>query len=94
MATVSNTLLLINIETPSQSVSVGTIPSTFGLATVYVNEGFSGAYHLYGAGGTDKTVYEIDAHNCKVSNKYNLGSFGSGDPGYYTGATSSQFTGL
>lgn len=90
----NDVLLLVNVENPSQSTAISEIPTTFGLVTVYVSEGFSGAYHLYGASGTDKSIYEIDSHTGVISNKRNLGSFGSGDPGYYTGATSSQFTGL
>ena len=94
MSADNDTLLLVDIENPSDSVSIGSIPTTYGLATVYVDEGLTGSFHLYGTSGVDKKIYEINPNNVKISNRTTLPSFGSGDDGIYYGATSSQFTGI
>jgi len=94
MSSENNTLILVDIETPAQSVSLGSIPVTFGLATVYIEDGRHGAYHLYGTSGESKLIYEIDPHNLKLSHRITLASFGDGDNGVTNGATSSQFTGI
>lgn len=92
MSSNQNTLMLIDIGSPANSTAVSEIPTTYGLATVYISEGFSGNYHLYGTSGDNKTVYEIDPHNGVLSNRSTMASFGEGDSGVTNGATSSQFT--
>jgi hypothetical protein len=90
MSASNNTLILVNIGDPAHSAVIGEIPLTYGLATVYISEGFNGNYHLYGTAGDSQKIYEINPHNAKISNTATLPTFGDG---YATnGATSSQFT--
>lgn len=90
MSSTNNTLILVNIGDPAHSTVIGDIPITYGLATVYISEGFSGGYHLYGTAGDSQKIYEIDPHNAKVSNTATLPEFGDGQA--TNGATSCQFT--
>lgn len=85
-----NTLILVNIGDPAHSSVIGNIPITYGLATVYISEGFNGGYHLYGTGGDSQIIYEINPNNAKISNTAVLPEFGDGQA--TNGATSSQFT--
>lgn len=92
MASSDNKLMLIKIEDPANSYIIGYIPVTFGLATVFINEGFGGSYHMYGTSGENLNTYEIDPVTCRITNSYTIPQFQGSSATY--GATSSQFIGL
>lgn len=92
MASTTNELILIDIGNPSNTHSMGTIPITYGLATVYISEGIGGAYHLYGTSGENYNVYEINPNNGYVTNTQTIPEFDAGNFNSTYGATSAQFT--
>ena len=92
MASTTDELILINISNPINAYSISEIPTTYGLATVYISEGIGGGYHLYGTSGTDFKVYEIDPHRGFITNTQTIPEFDAGEFSSTFGATSAQFT--
>ncbi len=82
LATEDEKLARVNKCDPSQSVEVGPLPLTYGLATVRICHKAA----MYGTSGTDLSVYKIDPATGAISDKTFMPAFGTGSTQGATGA--------